>query len=111
LSQPFSTKDSAALDYHLHVGYEASDKFVPFVEVNGLYYTANGDQAGLTIEGGDLINLGAGSVRGNSVVTGALGCRYLVNEKCSIGIGFEDALTSRDDLLETRWTIDAFFLL
>jgi len=65
-------------------------RFVPFYEANWFYYNRNGQfLPSLGIEGGGLLNLGAGQVNGLSYVTNAVGFWYDLSSWQQLGIGYE----------------------
>ncbi|MCP3915769.1 MAG: hypothetical protein GY711_09455 [bacterium] len=103
-------EEAASYDYHLHVSYEATADFFPLAEVNGITYTGDANALPVDFEGGDLINLGADDVSGNTVVTGAIGARYRVKERFFFGLSYEWPLTSREDLMDERFTFDVVIL-
>jgi len=106
-NQPLdSSAESTSFDYHLHLDYQVEENLYPLIELNGITYTENGSAFAFDFEGGDLINLGSGAVAGNSVVSGALGARYAINDNAMIGLAYEIPLTDRKDLLQHRVTID-----
>ena len=102
-NQPLDTDaETSSLDYHLHVSYEALTNFFPLVEVNGITYTSNGAALPVDFEGGDLINLGATDVSGQTVISGALGGAYNFTDSLQLGVTYEWPWTSRQDLMENR---------
>jgi len=103
--------ESSSYDYHLHLDYELAPSFFPLVEINGITYTSDGSALAANFEGGDLINLGSTNVAGNSLITGAVGSRYKVCEGFFLGFTYEWPLTSREDLIDSRFTFDALILL
>ena len=94
--------EATSIDYHLHVSHEVHKDLFPMVEINGITYTSNGTAFPANFEGGDLINLGATNVAGNTVITGALGAAYRIGDRWQAGIVYEWPLTSREDLLDDR---------
>lgn len=65
-------------------------RFVPFYEANWFYYNQNGRfLPSLGIEGGGLLNLGAGQVMGLSYVTNAVGFWYDLSDSQFVGLGYE----------------------
>lgn len=65
-------------------------RFVPFYEANWFYYNQSGDfLPSLGIEGGGLLNLGAGQVMGLSYVTNAVGFWYDLSSWQQLGLGYE----------------------
>ena len=99
-------QETQSIDYHLHVDYEVNEWFSPLVEVHGIYYSKNARALPIAFEGGDLINLGAAGVAGQTVVTGAVGARFMWSEQMSMGVAYGVPLTSRNDLYKDRVTID-----
>ncbi len=99
--------ETHSIDYHVHASYDAHQHIQPLVELHGITFTRNADALGVNFEGGDLINLGATGVAGQSVFTGAVGARFPVNDMVSFGAAYEFPIGSRNDLLRDRITIDA----
>jgi hypothetical protein len=65
-------------------------RFTPFYEANWFYYNQDGQfLPSLGIEGGGLLNLGAGGVMGLSYVTNAVGFWYDLSEWQQLGLGYE----------------------
>ncbi|REK26465.1 MAG: hypothetical protein DWQ42_09075 [Planctomycetota bacterium] len=89
-----------------HWDYQLTDCWYPFAEVNWYNWTSSGTGALIGIEGGDIYNLGSQGVTGNDIVTGALGIKYKPSDCREIGIVYEEPLTDRRDILESRLTID-----
>jgi len=86
--------DSTRTDYFfssLHVDYDVANlhKIYPLLELNWLYYTANGTAHAQGFEGGDLINFGATDVSGHNNVILAAGVRYKFNESFQAGGALE----------------------
>ncbi len=107
---PFDTdEESTSIDAHFQFAYQATPVFAPLIELNAITYTRNGRAAPFDFEGGDLINLGSNDVKGNTVVTGALGARFRLRKNLQLGVAYEIPLTSREDLLDDRVTLDAVF--
>lgn len=106
LNLPLDTdEESTSLDWHAHASYAVTPELYPLAEINGITWIADGDATPFDFEGGDLINLGANDGSG-TVVSGALGARYLFSESLAIGAAYEVPLTSREDLLDERFTVD-----
>ncbi len=106
-------EDNRTYHWHLHADYPVSDRFSPLVEINGFHYDGSatrnaglGRGTPLGVEGYDYTTLGAGGVRGNDVITGALGFRYALSEDISFGAAWEVPLTSREDVFDRRLTLD-----
>lgn len=99
-------QESQSLYYSLHLDREIADGLYALTELNGIQYTRSGNRLpGVNQEGGDLINLGAGDVAGNSVVTMAFGGAYKFSESLILSGAWEFPLTSREDLLDSRTTV------
>ena len=99
-------EESSSVDYHLMIAHEVSEGVSPLIEFNGITYTSDGDALPVDFEGGDLINLGASDVDGNTVISGALGVRWRINPRILFGATYEIPVTSREDLLDSRLTLD-----
>jgi hypothetical protein len=99
-------QETHSLDYHFHVDYEVTDRFFPMVEINGVTYTRNANSFPANFEGGDLINLGATRVSGQTVMTVAAGARYRFTDNVCFGAAWEYPMTSRKDLFQNRVTVD-----
>lgn len=101
--------ESQYIDWHIHTSYELTERFAPLVEVNGLYYTNNGNALPISNDGGDYTNLGAANVDGNNVISAALGFRYRISDNLDFGAGYESGITNRDDFIDDRVTIDLVY--
>lgn len=99
--------ETHSLDYHLHASYDAARWLQPLVEVHGISYTRNARALPVNFEGGDLINLGANRVAGQSVFMAAVGARFPLDDTVSLGVAYEFPLGARNDLLADRVTVDA----
>ncbi len=76
-------------------------------ELNWFHWLGAGESDfPLSIEGGDIFNLGSLGVAGNDIVTGALGFRYKPSDRLEIGMAWEIPLTDRRDTLDNRLTVD-----
>lgn len=108
-----SDAESTSLDWHFNFSFEATESLRPFAELNGITYVSDGDAIpGLDSEGVDVVNLGAGDVSGNDVITGALGLRWALSENVQFGAAWEaPVLTSRSDLYDDRITLDVILYL
>jgi len=123
-------RNSSYIHYNLHLDYALTPRLAPFIEMSGITYTSDGDgsttvelsggaklslsavQTALStgrFEGGDFANLGSEGVRGNDVITGAVGLRYRATSDLSIGVAYERPVTSRKDLLKQRVSIMATY--
>jgi hypothetical protein len=101
-------EESSSFDYHLHLSYELTANIAPLIELNGITWTDEGNALPVDFEGGDLINLGAANGSG-SVLSGALGVRVRLAESFSVGAAYEAPLSSREDILSDRITLDAIW--
>lgn len=90
-----------------HFDYRISGTRVyAFTEFNWFHYNNNATAFPLSIEGGDLFNLGAPGIRGNDIVTNAYGLKYKPRSNIETGIAFEFPLTQRRGVLDNRITAD-----
>jgi len=110
------------LDYGIPIQNDIVKFIVPFVELNGLYYTSGGrgrnnvnsylGQLSVStvealygpFEGVDVANLGATGVKGNSLVVMGGGLRIPTSWGVSFGAMFEGVVTSRKDIYGKRFT-------
>lgn len=104
-----SDAESTVIDYHAHVSYEVAPGVHPLVEINGLRFVSSGEALPVDFEGGDLINLGASMVSGNTQHSGAIGVRWRVTDWLQLGGAYEVPLGGREDILDSRITLDAVF--
>ena len=90
-----------------HWDYEVFEDLFALFELNWFHWMRSGDALpGVNFEGGDLFNLGSGSVAGNDIVTAAVGGRYKFSDHAILGVGWEFPLTHRRDLLHDRLYAD-----
>ncbi|NUN98353.1 MAG: hypothetical protein HUU16_19500 [Candidatus Omnitrophica bacterium] len=106
-----SSEDTRAFHYHIHLDHRLHPCFIPLVELNGYHYMSNADRnadlgAPLDFEGFDLTSFGSSDVKGNDVVTTAVGFRSEINSHMSLGVAYEWSLTEREDLFDERVTCD-----
>jgi hypothetical protein len=110
------------LDYGIPINSDVVKFVVPFVELNGLYYTSGGrgrnnvntflgqlpvsaiESLYGSFEGVDVANLGATGVKGNSLVVMGGGIRVPTKWGLSFGAMFEGVVTSRNDIYDKRFT-------
>jgi hypothetical protein len=95
-----------SFDYHVHLRWALTPTFIPLVEVNGIHYLDDADAVPADFEVGDYGNIGADDVKGNNVITGAIGARFKITETIHFGAAYEAPLTSRQDLFAERLTFD-----
>ncbi|QDU45790.1 hypothetical protein Mal52_42860 [Symmachiella dynata] len=99
-------QESESMFYSLHLDNEVVDDVYVLWEMNGIQYLQSGNRLpGVSVEGGDLINLGAGDVAGNHVLTMAWGAALILTDSLRVSGAWEIPLTSRKDLLDSRTTI------
>jgi hypothetical protein len=99
-------QESESLFYSLHLDYEVCDGWYPLWELNGIHYTESGTRLpGVNVEGGDLINLGAGDVAGNDFVSMAVGLAKVFSPHLILSGAWEFPVTGREDLFDNRVTV------
>lgn len=106
---PANQNDNASLLYWSnHFDYQVRRGWYGLMEFNWYHWAVDGEnRLGLTgVEGGDLFNFGSDGVAGNDIVTGAFGAKYKPNRKTELGIAWENPLTERRDVLDSRLTVD-----
>lgn len=96
--------ESQSIFLSLHLDQKLTDKFYALVEMNGIQYVDNGKALPVSFEGGDIINLGATQVSGNTVVTTAVGGAYKFSESLIFSAAWEFPISNREDLLSDRVT-------
>lgn len=99
-----SDHDSSMLHYAASVNYEVLPNFFPTIEVNGFTTIDKGRRTAVNFEGTDLVNLGA--TDSGTVVTAAIGARYRFTPNIMLGVGYEHAITDREDLFNWRLYAD-----
>lgn len=92
-----------------HVDYNIANKFFPLAEVNWYRYTTNGKNFAGSFDGADLFSTGANNVKGENLVTLALGARYKFSESFQLGAAYELPLVGRDNFYRWRLTFDLIF--
>jgi hypothetical protein len=100
-----SAEEVQSYDLHLHADFEVSPTFRPLVELNMISYTDNAEATAFDFEGGDLINLGAMDVSGNTLTTAAIGARWRLSQRIWLGVAHEVSV-GREDLIDDRQTVD-----
>jgi hypothetical protein len=95
----------------LHLDYDVGDlhRIYPLVELNWFAYTGNGKARNLNFEGGDLFNFGSTSVSGSNEVSLAVGARFKINDRLSVGAAYETPLTVHNKIEDFRITADLIF--
>lgn len=108
LNQALDTSvDTSMFHSGAHADYDILGRFFPFVEWN--LYTVVNDASRApavlsTVEGTDLVNLGASNAGTVSTIAG--GFRYRLMERVSLGWSYEAPITGREDLINWRSTFD-----
>ncbi|QDU66400.1 hypothetical protein [Engelhardtia mirabilis] len=103
--------ESTSFDFHLNATYAATENLRPMIEFNGIHYISDGSAAPFDFEGVDVVNLGSNDVAGNTIVTGAIGGRWLIGDNASIGLAYELALSGRQDIFDDRVMLDLILKL
>lgn len=96
--------ESESIFYSLHLDRHVGKGFYGLLELNGIQYVNDGDRLPLSVEGGDLINLGSTDVSGNTFVSLAVGATQKINENLQVGGAWEFPITGRQDLMDNRVT-------
>ncbi|MCF8719317.1 hypothetical protein [Nitrospina gracilis] len=108
LNQAMDTDvDTSLFHAGAHADFEIHQRFFPFVEGN--VYTVVNDANRTppvlsTVEGADLVNLGASNA--GTVATVAGGFRYHLLEHILLGWSYEVPMSGREDLFNWRSTLD-----
>ncbi len=125
-------EESTPIFYNLHVDYAIREGLAPFVEINGLHYVDDGTGVAMhklstgarlslaavqaavgtgAFEGNDLFNLGSNGVKGNDIVSLAVGTRFALSNRLSLGVAYELPISARKDLLKQRVSMNLLFEL
>lgn len=96
--------DSSMIHYSLHADYEVASGLFPMIELNGFTTIDNGTRTAANFEGIDLVNFG--STNSGTVVLGAIGARWRLNDHVIFGAGYEAPLGGREDLTDWRLNFD-----
>lgn len=97
-----SNANSSFLYNSFHIDKKIGD-FYPLFEANWYHYTGGGNSVPfLGIEGDGLINIGAGGVAGNDLVTIAFGAKAKIGTNMEVGAAWEFPVTGRKDINENR---------
>ncbi len=100
-------EESTSLYWSNHFDRRLAWGLYPFLEVNWFHWLDSGNQATLNgVEGVDLFNFGSTNVAGNNIVTAAIGLKWKPSRGTELGIGWENTLTSREDILDNRLYVD-----
>lgn len=96
--------DSSLLHYSAHLDLEVLPRFFPLIEVNGYTAVDDGERTAADFEGVDLVNFGATDA--GTVLTVAVGARYIAADWLRFGVAYEAPVTKRRDLLDSRLYFD-----
>lgn len=81
-------------------------RFTPFYEANWFYYNQSGTfLPTLGIEGGGLLNLGAGQIMGLNYVTNAVGFKYDLTNWAEMGVGYEFQVSTAQMLFNNMFSL------
>lgn len=89
-----------------HYDYNIWGKWYAVGEVNWFHWMQSGNALPVNFEGGDLFNLGATNVAGNSMVTMAVGARRKLWNMSELGVGYELPVSARQDVMSSRLYLD-----
>lgn len=104
-----SDKDSTLLHYSIQLAHNSCSWFKPFVVLNGYTGLRNGKTpglGGLTSEGYDVINFGAGDVKGETMLVLGAGFRTALGRAVDLGFAYEKDITTDDGIFDDRFTVD-----
>lgn len=89
-----------------HLDRRIRNRLYAFTELNWFNYMKDGSAFPAAIEGGDLFNFGSPGVKGNNLVTNAVGLKFKPRSNIETGVAFEYPLTERRGVLANRLTAD-----
>lgn len=99
--------NSDMFTWHLRADYRLTEYLSPVVEFNG-YHITNGTDAGLPLNGADVVNFGSGGA--DATVTAGLGVELRVNDRLAVRGAYELPLTNNDEsLFGDRLTFSLIF--
>lgn len=102
-----SNENSSFFHTSFMADYFVSRWFIPFVQVNTwTVMNAGNNIPGLTSEGYDVINFGAGASQGVTQVTLGGGFRVRLTDNLDIGLAYEKAAAVPYGLFDDRYTFD-----
>ena len=103
-------EETAQAHYSAHAHWEVTPYVIPVIELNGFYVFNDGTALpGLTSEGFDVINFGAGNAGGEDFATFAVGVRSKVTGNVELGVAWEKNITGSGTLFDTRFTADLIY--
>ena len=100
-----SDANSSMLHASAHIDYELFPGFFPLIEANHFHFYRKGDNLPVDFEGIDLVNFGATDP--GKLFTMAVGARYRFNRNFQIGAGYEEPISTREDIMDWRFYLDA----
>ena len=108
MREPMDTNLENRLFYFSnHLDRQLGDRpLYAFTELNWYNYQSSGNAFPLSVEGGDLFNLGSPGITGNDLVTHAVGFKAKPRSNMELGIAWEYSMTKRDGLMDDRFTAD-----
>jgi hypothetical protein len=99
-------QESESIFYSLHLDRRLNNELYVLWELTGVEIVESGSRLpGVTVEGGDLINLGAGNVAGNHFISTAFGLTYKFSPNLEAAAAYEFPITNRKDLMSNRTTL------
>lgn len=102
-----SAENSSIFHTNLMADYYVSRWFIPFVQMSTwTVVNAGNNIPGLTSEGYDIINFGAGSSQGLTQVTLGAGFRVRLTDQVDVGLAYEKAVATPQGLFDDRYTFD-----
>jgi hypothetical protein len=99
-------EETASIHYSLQADYYTCRWFIPFIGINGMTVTSEGNQTAFGVEGFDLINFGDSRASGFTQVALATGFRSRLHKNVDFGFSYEYGLTSPRGLFDDRFTMD-----
>lgn len=103
-------KDTSNLRYSVMLDYYTCQWFIPFVAFNGFTTLSDGKGLGITTEGFDLINFGAGNASGTTQGAIGFGFRSRLLQSLDLGFAYETGiLRSGADIFKDRFTVDVIW--
>ncbi|MDY3551880.1 hypothetical protein R5W24_000960 [Gemmata sp. JC717] len=102
-----SSQGSSYIWNSFHVDKQLFGWFYPLAELNWFWYTSGGNRLPPVFgEGDGLLNLGTRGQAGAHLVTAALGAKAVLTNKYTVGFALEFPLTSRNDIINQRLTVE-----
>jgi hypothetical protein len=89
-----------------HIDRKFGERFYGLVEMNWYHYMSNGNAGIPGIGGGDFFNLGSPGIAGDDMATVAFGTKFKPSANTELGVAYEIPMTSREDLMRNRTTVD-----